>query len=67
MASTAVPVLAGARHPAIALVGLPAPAHAEVAACLAVRGLGHARACEADELAGAIADGGVAGVWVEPT
>jgi hypothetical protein len=63
----AIPALAGARHPAIALAGLPEPARGEVAACLAARGLPRARACEPAELAAVIGDGGVAGVWLEPT
>ncbi len=60
-------MLAAGRQLAIALVGLPEPARAEVAACLAARGLARARACEPGELTAAIAEGGVAGVWLEPT
>ena len=65
--ASAIPVPAGARHPAIALAGLPEPARAEVAAVLAARGLARARACEPAELAAVVADGGLGAAWLEPT
>ncbi len=58
------PALVRALHPVV-VVGLGDDALDVVGACVAARGLGHPQAATTDELAGRVADGVVAGAWID--
>lgn len=64
---TITPLRATGQGYSLALAGIEAAASSDVAACLAARGLPRASSVAIADLASAIGDGAVVGVWIDPT